>query len=272
MRRVQRPVQHLAGFEIEHLRMPVVPGRVRQIDLDVEQRDVLEVLRPDERRGVWIDIDPLAAGDLDQALPRQIGMIIDLRIRRGDQNAGLVVRHYEARNLGRDLLEHPVDQLAVAAVDRADIAHVEPEATPGNRLDDLPAGEVADIALAPHPAGALGTRLHQAVVFARIVFDQLRELVHRERRRFVHLVFEPDRLMAPKLGMRLIPCAEDLARHRRAPADFPLLPPPPIPAVPKSRPAAIAVTARCPVMRRPDAPHGRIGKNGAGRARPLTGS
>ena len=90
VRRVQRPVQHLAGFEVEHLRMPVVPGRVGQIDLDVEQRDVLEVLRLDERRGVRIDVDPLAAGDLDQPLPRQIGMIIDLRIRRGDQDACLM--------------------------------------------------------------------------------------------------------------------------------------------------------------------------------------
>jgi hypothetical protein len=49
--------------------MPVVPGRVGQIDLDVEQRDVLEVLRLDERRGVWIDVDPFAACDLDQPLP-----------------------------------------------------------------------------------------------------------------------------------------------------------------------------------------------------------
>ena len=120
--------------------MPVVPGRVWQIDLDVEQRDVLEVLRLDERRGVWIDVDPFAACDLDQPLPRQIGVIIDLRIRRGDQNAGLVVRHHEIRNLGRNLLEHPVDQLAVTAIDRTDIAHVEPEAAPGNRFDDLPAG------------------------------------------------------------------------------------------------------------------------------------
>ena len=44
----------------------------------------------DERRGVRIDVDALAAGDLDQALPRQIGVIIDLRVRRGDQNAGLM--------------------------------------------------------------------------------------------------------------------------------------------------------------------------------------
>ena len=180
------------------------------------------------------------------------------------------LRHHEAGNLGRDFLEHPVDQLAVAAIDRADVAHVEPEPAAGNRFDHLPAAEIADIALAPHAAGALGAGLHQAVVLARIALDQLGELVHRERRRLVHLVFEPDRLVAPKLGMRLVPFAEDLARHRRAPASVAW--PAAIPAVPKSRPAAIAVTARCPVMRRPDDLHGRIGKNGAGRTPPLTGS
>ena len=31
---------------IEHLGVVVVPGLVGQIDLDVEQRDVLEMLRP----------------------------------------------------------------------------------------------------------------------------------------------------------------------------------------------------------------------------------
>jgi len=182
-----------------------------------------------------------------------------------------VVRHHEIRNLGRDLGEHPVDQLAVAAIDGADVTQVEPETAPGNRFDDLPAGKVADIALAPHAAGSPGARLDQAVVLARIALDQLRELVDREHRRFVHLVFETDRLVTPKLGMRLIPCAEDLARHRPR-SCFPLAGSTPIPAVPKSRPSAIAVIARCPVMRRPDDLHGRIGKNGAGRTLPLTGS
>jgi hypothetical protein len=39
----------------------------------------------------------------------------------------------------------------------------------------------------------------------------------------VHLVLEPDRLMAPQFGMGLIPFGEDLGRHRRAPAGFALL-------------------------------------------------
>ena len=45
MRRVQRPVQHLSRFQVDHLGVLIVPGLVRDIDLDVEQGDVFEVLR-----------------------------------------------------------------------------------------------------------------------------------------------------------------------------------------------------------------------------------
>ena len=56
----------------------------------------------------------------------------------------------------RDLLEHPI--------------------APGNRFDDLPAGQVADIALAPHAVGSPCAGLDEAVVLARIALDQLREI------------------------------------------------------------------------------------------------
>lgn len=58
-----------------------------------------------------IDVDTLAVGDLDQPLPWQVRVIIDLRIRRGDQNAGLMLRHRRNRKPGRDFGEHPIDQL-----------------------------------------------------------------------------------------------------------------------------------------------------------------
>jgi hypothetical protein len=58
-------------------------------------------------------------------------------------------------------------------------------------------------------------------VLARITLDQPGEIVHRERRRLVHLMVKTDRLAIPQLGMRLVPVAEDLARrHGRAPLDF----------------------------------------------------
>jgi hypothetical protein len=56
---------------------------------------------------------------------------------------------------------------------------------------------------------------------ARIALDQLGKIVHRERRRVVHLMLEADRLMTPQFGVRLVPFAEDLARrHCRTPPDF----------------------------------------------------
>src|SRR5260370_382717 len=103
----------------------------------------------------------------------------------------MALRHLEARHLCDDFLEHLVDQLAVAAVDRADIAHVEPEPATGNRLDYFAPREIADIALAPQLAGTAGAGLHQAIMFARITFDQLGEIVHREGRRLLHFVLEP---------------------------------------------------------------------------------
>ena len=70
----------------------------------------------------------------------------------------MALRNFEARYLGGDFLEHPVDQLAVAAVDRADVAHVEPEAAAGDRLDHLATAEIADIAFAPHAGSNHGRR------------------------------------------------------------------------------------------------------------------
>ncbi|TDN01196.1 hypothetical protein CEE86_12470, partial [Lactobacillus crispatus] len=109
--RIQGPVQHLSGFEVVHDGMPVVPFGVGDIDLDAEQRNVLEMLGPDKRLRVGIDVDALAAGDLDQTLPRQIGVVIDLRIGRRNQDVGLMGRRVEPGNLGRDLAEHSLDHV-----------------------------------------------------------------------------------------------------------------------------------------------------------------
>jgi hypothetical protein len=68
----------------------------------------------------------LASGELDQALPRQIRVIIDLGIGRGDQDAGLVHRRVKAGNVGGHLREHLVDQFSVAAIDARHIAQVQP--------------------------------------------------------------------------------------------------------------------------------------------------
>ena len=132
--------------------MLVVPGLIGHIDFDVESAISSRCSGVMKRRRVRIDIDPLAAGDLDQALPRQVGMIIDLRIRRRDQDALLMVTDTRSRNLGCDFLEHAIEHFAVAAIDRADIAHVEPKPAARDRVDHLTAAEIADFALAPDAA------------------------------------------------------------------------------------------------------------------------
>ncbi|HEV7877691.1 hypothetical protein [Bradyrhizobium sp.] len=220
MRRIHLPAQHLARADVEHFCVVVVPFLVGKIDFDIEQRDVFQMLRGDERGAVRIDIDALAAGDLHQALPGHVGVVIDLRVRRGDQDAFLVAfRNLEVRYLGDDFLKHAVDQFTVTGVNRGDVAHVEPEPAARDGVDDFAATEIADIALTPQFFAAAGAGLHQAVMLARIAFDQFCQVVHRKRRRLVHLVLEPDRLMGPQLRMRLVPFGEDLVRrHCRAPA------------------------------------------------------
>src|SRR6266581_3353247 len=153
MRRVERPAQHLAGSDIQYLGMIVVPGLVGEIDFDIEERDVFEMLRRNERRGVRVNIDALASGDLDQTLRGQVGVVIDLCARRRDQDAFLMAfRHLEAGYLGGDFLEHAIDQLAIAAIDRTDFAQVEPKFAAGDRVDHLAASEIADVAFAPYAA------------------------------------------------------------------------------------------------------------------------
>src|SRR5215211_2211141 len=107
----------------------------------------------------------------------------------------------KAGDLGRDFVKHPLDQLAIAVIDRTDMAHVQPQPAARDRLDHLTAAEIADVALAPDAAEAAGAGLHQTVVLARIFFDQPGKLIHRESRRAMHLMLEPDRLMAPQFGM-----------------------------------------------------------------------
>jgi hypothetical protein len=117
-------------------------------------------------------------------------------------------------------------------------------------------------------------------VLARIALDQPGEIVHRERRRVVHLMFEADRLVTPQFGMRLVPFAEDLARrHCRAPPGF-LSSVGSVTTIPgrffQRCPENILPSPRgivsCPDMRRLVDLHLLFGKKGAARqAKPLAG-
>src|SRR5947209_19044223 len=76
-------------------------------------------------------------------------------------------------------------------------------------------------------------------MLARIALDQFCQFVHGEGRRFVHVVLEPDRLVRPQFGMRVVPLGEDCLGHGL------------LRAFPMSQIRRLRATGRCPVMRRP---------------------
>src|SRR5581483_6903873 len=150
-------------------------------------------------------MDALAADQLDQRLPRQVGVIGHDRVGRRNQQAFLMGPRLETRHPRRDFGKHPFHHGVVAGIDGADVAHHQPEAAAGNRAHHLFAVKTADLALAPDALSALGAGLDQAVMLARIAPDQFSKRVAREQRRFVQLVGKLDRLMSPQRRMRRIP-------------------------------------------------------------------
>ena len=121
-----------------------------------------------------------------------------------------MVTDAEARNFGCDLLEHAIQHFAVTAIDRADIAHIEPKPAARDRVHHPTATETADFALAPDAARPAGAGLHQAVVLARIALDQFGKRIGGEQRRVMYLVRKLDRLMAPQQRMGVVSIGENL--------------------------------------------------------------
>ena len=110
-------------------------------------------------------------------------MIIDLGVRRGNQNAGRAVGGLVAADVAVDFLEGFIQQFAIPRIDGADVAKVEPHAALLDRLDDVFAFEAADVALAPSAARrTLGTHFDQRILRARIAIDEIGKRIEREQR------------------------------------------------------------------------------------------
>jgi hypothetical protein len=88
-------------------------------------------------RRVRVEIDPLAAGDLDQTLAGKIRMIIDLSVRRRYQNARLMLRRLKSGNPLCDLLEHGIQHGLVGGIDAGGVAQIEPEPALCDGVDHL---------------------------------------------------------------------------------------------------------------------------------------
>src|SRR4051812_11689744 len=188
MRRIQWPVQHFAGIEVEALCVRVVPWLIGHVYFDLIQRDILQMLGRKKRPGRRIDENALAAMDLPQSLTGEIAMVIDLRVWRRNQDADGFMRGLEAREAFLQFTENACDQLAVTAVHLCHAAEIEPHAPLRDRLDDFGTRKPPDLTFAPEFALTRSAHLHEAVMFPWILLDQVRQPVHAEEGRTVQIM------------------------------------------------------------------------------------
>src|SRR5258708_4887012 len=164
MRSIGRPVHHLARLEIVCQRILVEPAVIGYVELEVEDRDPLQELARDERLFRRIEVEALAARDLQQGLSGKVGMVMNLRPRRGDQKAAATLQRDEAGGELAHLVEQLLKKPRIPPIDLAEPPHVEPEAASSNGLDHLAARESSKLAFPPEPALGVVTRLNDAEV------------------------------------------------------------------------------------------------------------
>ncbi len=76
-------------------------------------------------------------------------MVIDLRVGRGNDYAVEARKRLVAAEVLIDLFEDVVEKLAVTLVDLTDAEKMDPHPALRDGVDDLFAGELADVAFAP---------------------------------------------------------------------------------------------------------------------------
>ena len=141
-------------------------------------------------------------------------MVIDLRVRRRDDDAIQARERLVAAEVPIDLVEDIVEEPTVALVDLADAEEMNPHPALRDRLDHLLAGEAADVAFAPALLrGTLRAHVHQRVVLARIGLDQLFDGFKGEERMLVQAMGQAQRRLAPVLRDVARPVLEDRLRH-----------------------------------------------------------
>ena len=72
-----------------------------------------------------IDPNALPAPDMPERRRRAVGVVVDERARRGDEQRPAARQRIKAGHLGRELLIEPVDELAITTVGAIDLG-VEP--------------------------------------------------------------------------------------------------------------------------------------------------
>src|SRR5690242_754042 len=107
---IERPMNHLSRFEIVNLSVFIVPTRVRNIDLDAVNRDMLKMLGLEEWPRGRIKANAFTTYDLEQKLAGEIGVIVYLGQRRRDQNSALAVKSPERGDVLLQLREDRIKE------------------------------------------------------------------------------------------------------------------------------------------------------------------
>ncbi|VVT03556.1 hypothetical protein RHIZ404_200113 [Rhizobium sp. EC-SD404] len=151
VRPVQRPMQHVAGLEVVDAGMRIEPGLVGHLFLGAAADDVFEILRLQEGLAVRVDVDPLFPANLPERLAGNIGVVEDLGVGRGDQEAHRLADDLHFGNLRADFGEHLVQQCAEFRDHVVHRGDVDPDATLAHRIDELLAAQIAALAVRPCP-------------------------------------------------------------------------------------------------------------------------
>ena len=93
------------------------------------------------------EIDTFLAADLRQRLTG--GMVIDLRVRRGNDDAIEARECFIAAEIAIDFGEDVVEKLGISLVDLPDAEKMNPHPALADRFDDLLARQLADITFTP---------------------------------------------------------------------------------------------------------------------------
>lgn len=95
------------------------------------------------------EIDTFLAADLPQRLTGGIEMVIDLRVRRGNDDAIEARECFIAAEIAIDFGEDVVEKLGISLVDLPDAEKMNPHPALADRFDDLLARQLADITFTP---------------------------------------------------------------------------------------------------------------------------
>ena len=191
-------MNHLSRFEIVNLSVFIVPTRVRNIDLDAVNRDMLKMLGLEEWPRGRIKANAFTTYDLEQKLAGEIGVIVYLGQRRRDQNSALAVKSPERGDVLLQLREDRIKDSVVALIDLVRPKQVQPKAAPRDGFEYLVTRQAGQIAFSPKSAlGALRSHVDEHVVLPRIILDEFRERIGTKQVYIVKAVPDANGLVVP---------------------------------------------------------------------------